>query len=100
MSYARWGQDGSDVYVFYHVNDYLCCCACDLQEVQTFSTSKSYRESELKKNRQPLENARNFPDWKTCSYSAMLDHLKDHVKAGHIVPEYVFSRLEKEMKEQ
>jgi len=30
MSYARFGWDGSDVYVFMHVSGHLECCACIL----------------------------------------------------------------------
>jgi hypothetical protein len=32
VSYARFGWDGSDVYVYYDVGGYYNCCFCILQE--------------------------------------------------------------------
>lgn len=70
MSYARFGWDGSDVYVFAHVEGYLCCCACCLQD-----------------------------DWKHRSTDAMLKHLHGHVAAGHTVPTYTITELEQDRAE-
>lgn len=60
MSYSRWGCDGSDVYVFAHVNGQIQCCGCPL-----------------------LDDRTSFDAWST---EAMVDHLAEHVKAKHSVP--------------
>lgn len=71
MSYARFGDD-SDVYViptesaFDKVNPRHECMACRLLEGKTFV---SYSEEEA------------------------IEHLRQHVIAGHKVPEYAFERL-------
>lgn len=67
MSYARWGEDGSNVYVFGTGDEIVCMqCTLDPDPGGSFST------------RQPGE---------------MLAHLKRHREAGHIVPERAFERL-------
>jgi hypothetical protein len=65
VSYARFGWDGSDVYVYCDVNGYLCCCGCDLSD-----------------------------DWRHYSTDAMIAHLRKHVEAGHTVPDDVIPELE------
>lgn len=65
MSFVRFGEDGSDVYV-YECKTGLECCACQLRK-----------------------------DWIHPTYSAMLDHLGEHRKAGHRVPQDVFDELRK-----
>lgn len=61
MSYARFSDDYSDVYVYLDVNGYLRCCACLLDgpnKSEAFFTTAD-----------------------------MLAHLAQHVAAGHKVPE-------------
>lgn len=63
MSYARFGWDDSDVYVFLD-GRWLECCGCSLRHNgQFYSTSN------------------------------MLDHLEEHRAAGHTVPESCIERL-------
>lgn len=57
MSYARF-SDFSDVYVFAHVDGYVSCCGCLLSD-----------------------------NWEHHSAQDVVDHLIDHVEAGHRVPE-------------
>ena len=66
MSYARWGPD-SDVYVY--ESDGWECCGCELIHHGTdcFAT-----------------------------LSALSDHLKEHEKAGHKVPQDCWDRIEYE----
>jgi hypothetical protein len=65
VSYARFGKD-SDVYVFLSVEGPLECCACALEpESECFDST-----------------------------DAMLAHLREHVDAGHKVPDRTFARLE------
>ena len=63
MSLARFGWDGSDVYVYYDVGGFINCCGCHLGE-------KSFHANTEKQ---------------------MIDHLREHQKAGHHVPN-MFSR--------
>lgn len=57
MSYARFGWDGSDVYVYMHVAGHLECCGCILGD-----------------------------EWSFHSTQAMIDHLAEHRAAGHNIP--------------
>ncbi len=57
MSYARFGWQGSDVYVYLDTGRYLNCCGCSLQE-------DSFRAS---------------------TTDEMLAHLRTHREAGHTV---------------
>lgn len=67
MSYARFGWDGSDVYIF--MSDLgLECCGCSL-----------HRDGD------------SFPVFN--STQAMVDHLAEHRAAGDFVPEYVEDEL-------
>jgi hypothetical protein len=65
MSYARFGWDGSDVYVYLCVDGHLECCACLLST-----------------------------DWKHRSTDDMIAHLRTHQAAGHTVPPHVIPKLE------
>ncbi len=68
MSYARFGWDGSDVYIYLSVGGWIECCACIL----------------------------SHEDWEPFhagDTQTMIDHLKKHQLSGHHVPEYVFERL-------
>lgn len=71
MSYARFGWDDSDVYVYstdINKKPYIACAAC-------------YFGDDLE------------PSYYAESTLEMLDHLKAHQKAGHLVPENVFDAL-------
>ena len=84
MSYARFGWDGSDVYVFVSVGGWIECCACWLIEEE---------DEYLRENGQP------FGFFHAYSTQEMVDHLNKHKEAGHCVPEYVFDRLWEEHEE-
>ena len=74
MSYARFGCDGSDVYVYWSCYGGLDCCACWLH---------------------PRPFGRfNFP-----TAAEMIAHLREHQAAGHHVPEDVFRQLEQEQRD-
>jgi hypothetical protein len=64
VSYARFGADGSDVYVFTSSVG-LECCGCILQA----------REDVFDSN------------------EGMIAHLLTHIAAGHCVPDYALARL-------
>jgi hypothetical protein len=78
MSYARFGWDGSDVYVFEHAGGFIQCCGCLLTEPEDgedlgFANFKTPREA--------------------------LAHLEKHVSAGNCVPERTFERMREEYKD-
>lgn len=72
MSYIRFGEDGSSVYVFLAESGHLECCGCISREHGSF---------------------------KAYSLGDMLHHLQAHRNAGHRVPRYVDDRLEAEREE-
>lgn len=79
MSYARWGWNGSDVYVFRNVGGWLECCGCSLN---------SPSDGEL------------FPEsFEAMTTQDMLDHLKLHQAEGHTVPGECIEGLEEDREE-
>lgn len=65
MSYVRKGQDGSDIYLIKTGSGWECA-KCKLCRTLDFYTK---------------------------SLADLTAHLKEHVDAGHVIPEYVFARL-------
>ena len=65
MSLARFGWDGSDVYVFYDVGGFINCCGCLLRDTSFHADTEQ----------------------------EMLSHLREHQKAGHHVPEDAIEEL-------
>lgn len=65
MALARFGWDSSDVYVYYDVGGFINCCGCALGD------SSFHADTERQ----------------------MIDHLREHQKAGHHVPSGVFDGL-------
>lgn len=70
MSYCRLDED-SDVYMYSHIGGFIECCVCKISNrySEKFDTSKD-----------------------------ALDHLYEHIEAGHKVPEYALKRLREEIK--
>ena len=69
MSYARFGHDNSDVYVFAHIGGYVQCCGCML------APSRDVTD-----------------DWNHHSAQSIVDHLLKHVEAGHTVPSHLLDK--------
>lgn len=69
MSYARFGCDGSDVYVYASGDGVVTCCGCSLGDSWNFALRE------------------------------MVAHLREHEARGDHVPKYVFERLERELAE-
>jgi len=79
MSYARWGCDGSDVYVY---GTQVYCV--DFRRVEEAWVC------------QHVDDEGSF----SCkTIAAMLAHLREHVARGDCVPDYTFERLDEESKE-
>jgi hypothetical protein len=85
MSYARFGWDGSDVYVFTS-SEGIECCGCILQASEWVAEPASPLGGYLR----PVG-----PVIETCfrSNAAMLAHLAGHTAAGHTVPADCIERL-------
>ena len=64
MSYCRFAWNGSDVYVFDHVDGGIECCGCRFGDTTRFGTPEE-----------------------------AITHLGLHRRAGHFVPEYAITRL-------
>lgn len=91
MSYARFGWEGSDVYVFATMmggEEVIECCACSLAEpikldlpfTDLFGIVHTYE-------------AKNF----YATYPGeMISHLNIHIANGHTVPQYTLDRLREE----
>lgn len=79
MSYARWGRDGSDVYVYQHIKGPMVCCGCLLAREPDAPTP--------------------WPDFHATTVADMLEHLAQHRDAGHRVPRFVDDRLKEERAE-
>lgn len=69
MSIARFGCDGSDVYVYQNTEGGYECCGCIFlsEEIVDLATFKTAAE--------------------------LLGHMDLHRRAGHSVPNYVFQQL-------
>jgi hypothetical protein len=85
MSYVRFGEDGSDVYVFTSATG-LECCACALQLREWVENAAHPLGRYLKEVGPHVEQAFR-------SNHEMIAHLELHIAAGDSVPDYVFTRL-------
>ena len=74
MSLCRFGERGSDVYVFYHVEGGIECCGCRLE---TGFAGNSFRAQDEQE---------------------MISHLLEHKAKGHCVPPSVFGLLDEALK--
>lgn len=68
MAYARWSIQ-SNVYVYDNVYGGTTCCGCLLAE-------------------RP-----GVGDYHADTHAEMIAHLHEHVKQGHLVPQYTFEEL-------
>jgi hypothetical protein len=77
VSYARWGAEGSEVYVFAHSGGHFCCMGCRLLPAD----SEGYYDD----------------DFTRATRTEMIAHLEAHRAVGHAVPESALERLHKEV---
>lgn len=81
MSYCRFGEEGSEVYMYLGVK--IVCCACLLQPIQRIeATTGSYGIHE---------------DKEFDTIGAAIAHLNVHERAGHKVPKKAYTRLIEDM---
>ena len=82
MSVARWGCEGSGVYVFDHCSLGLVCWDCPL------ATAGEGFVADPSETKDPVPEARN-----------MLDHLQRHIDRGETVPESCIAELRSRLPE-
>lgn len=71
MSYVRFSEDGSNVYIYNDVRGYVICCGCLFGGMDPGT------------------------DFHTTELDEMLFHIKMHRIANHYVPEWVDEELRK-----
>lgn len=78
MSYCRFGKD-SNIYLYRDVLGCWICCSCPLSPelIDGIGIHKSIA---------------------LVSLEEVKAHLEAHQEAGHLVPDYAFERIEREMK--
>lgn len=89
MSYARWGWDNSDVYVFATIvgdgQEKLECCGCiDEQLEEPFIDMFG------------IEHTFMMMSFYADSPEEMIDHLNEHVENGDHVPLETFERIKED----
>ncbi len=80
MSYCRWGQPDSDIYVYYASDYWLVCCGCCLKAG-------------------PNADRGNLADARFQKYSEMLAHMAEHTNLGHKVSPRALVTLETEKRQ-
>ena len=87
MSYARFGWNGSDVYVFYSVSDMYECCFCLLQEREWVEDpDHKFTGGYFRDVGEKVQH--DFP-----TAAEMIRHLELHREQGHTVPDDTFAAL-------
>lgn len=77
MSYARWGSEGSDVYVYQHVGGGIECCGCLLMPMDGLSQWGAFTRL----------------SFRAQTAGEMYAHLGQHRDAGHKVPSSCFEDI-------
>jgi hypothetical protein len=85
VSYARFGWDDSDVYVFCS-REALECCGCILQQREAVDAPGSILGWYLREAGEHIEQ-------RFTTTAGMIAHLEAHRAAGHVVPDDCISDL-------
>ena len=85
MSYARFGWDGSDVYVF-RSKSALECCGCILQQREWIEDPKSIIDTFHREVGEHVEQ-------EFTTTAGMIAHLEVHRAVGHVVPQDCLDEL-------
>ena len=86
MSYARFGWDGSDVYVFGNTDNMYECCGCLLQEREWVEAPGRALGGYFRSVGEIVPHVFDTP-------GEMVDHLMAHRAAGHTVPDDCIAEL-------
>jgi hypothetical protein len=85
VSYARFGWEGSDVYVFSHVSGGIQCCGCRLNE-SAMGPDDVFPPSWTTPTGTPFDREHPGAGQPRAAYDEMIAHLGEHLRAGHTVP--------------
>ena len=86
MSYARWGWDASDVYVFEAIDYMIECCGCDFTTVKL---DKPYTDMF------GIEHTHSTSSFFADTRGKMVEHLHNHIEKGDCVPQACIDDLVK-----
>lgn len=87
MSYARFGWDGSDVYVFLG-SEKLECCACHIMPTVKFDPPRE--------NFFGMKISEESQSFYAETPADMIEHLKEHIKSGDTVPEETIEDIKRD----
>lgn len=76
MSYARFGWEGSDVYIYEHVSGFIECCGCSLVK--------------------PEDDYEIFGFYHANTAREMLTHIDQHLAKSDTVPTDCIDRIKEE----
>lgn len=111
MSYCRFSE--GDVYLFEHVGGYIECCSCLLAELVPTVMTKGFKGL-FQKCEKCVGKGCEECNCKNCNgkggsccmmhgslsfktFQDAYNHLLQHQKTGHYVPEYAFEELQKDI---
>lgn len=92
MSYIRFGEDGSDVYVYLSTSGHLECSMCPLQKREQVEDPNAFLGFYLKSVEPVIQTEFD-------NTADMLAHLELHIAAGHCVPPRVMTELRADAEE-
>ena len=106
MAYCRFTS--SDIYLYYHVDNYVCCCCCGLRP----KNQKTIWTAGCEPGVHPMfpdgiegckecegegcEECCMHPDAKFEHYHDAIQHVKEHIAALDHVPDHVIPALERD----
>ena len=106
MSYARFSE--GDVYIFAHTGGFYMCQCCPLQKKVSSIFCNGTKDDPLfgdiepckKCNGKGCDDCMMYDDYTCDEIQELIDHVKDHEKAGHDFPDRLMERLEEELKNE
>jgi len=106
MSYCRFSD--SDIYLFSHIDGYICCCCCKLRpQTQKTIFTKGVKPGDHFLFSKGIEGCKEcegegcsscctHPNADFQNYQDAIQHVKEHIAAGHYVDSNVIPRLERD----
>ena len=109
MSYCRFSS--GDVYMYPSTQGGIECCACRLADkvktifspgVELNEKQKQFRDAygEMCSCDDSCDKCTMYGSQTFNTYQEAIDHLHEHRKAGHSVPDHAFEFLQKDMEEE
>jgi hypothetical protein len=94
VSYVRWSSPGhphsydSEIYIYDDVSGGTTCCGCSLNDDGRWNGD---RNPDYRDHRDDDENEPNV-----AGHPETIAHVREHIAAGHAVPDFVIPRLQKD----